>query len=253
VSVAPEAVGAAGVGIGLLVGLFGVGGSAFATPVLALLGVPAFAAVASPLPATIPASLAGAWVYVRNRQLDWSIAWRTIVGGVPAVIAGALLSQVVGGRALLALSGVALGVVGVTLLRSGPAAATADAPAHERHPGLIILYAAGVGLFTGLLANGGGFLLVPLYVVVLGLSMQRAAGTSLAVVATLAVPTLITHWALGHIDWPVALVFAAGAIPGAVVGSRLAQRVASAVLRTAFAWLLIVFAGYFVARQLLAL
>ena len=252
-SAAPEAVGAAGLVIGVLFGLFGVGGSAFATPVLALLGVPALAAVASPLPATLPASLAGAWTYVRGRQLDWSIAWRSIAGGVPAAIAGALLSRVVGGKALLILSGVVLAVVGVRLLRPDRPP-TETVAAHERRPGLIFVYAAGVGLFTGLLANGGGFLLVPLFVLVLGLSMRRAAGTSLVVVAALSVPTLITHWALGHIDWTVAVAFGAGAIPGAVIGSRLAaQRVASSVLRTAFGWLLVAFAGYFLARQVLKL
>lgn len=244
-------VGAAGAGIGLLIGLFGVGGSAFATPVLALLGVSAFAAVASPLPATIPASLAGAFVYVRRRQLDWPIAWRSIIGGVPAVVFGALLSRLVGGRALLVLSGLSLAVVGLTLLRHS-AAPSAEAPVAAGRPDRIVIYAAGIGLFTGLLANGGGFLLVPLYVVVLGLGMHRAAGTSLVVVAALAVPTVITHWVLGHIDWTVASAFAAGAIPAAVVGSRLAQRMGSAILRTTFGWLLIAFAGYFLARQLLS-
>lgn len=53
-SVSPPEVAAAGLGVGLLFGLFGVGGSAFATPALALLGVPGVIAVASPLPATIP-------------------------------------------------------------------------------------------------------------------------------------------------------------------------------------------------------
>jgi uncharacterized protein len=250
VSVSPPDLGAAGLAVGVLFGLFGVGGSAFATPVLALLGVPALAAVASPLPATLPASLAGAWVYIRGRKIDWPVVWRSIVGGVPAAVAGALASRVVGGKALLVLSGIALKAVGVRLLRPGHVHAPGEDAAHDRRPWLIIVYAAGVGLFTGLLANGGGFLLVPLFVLVLGLSMQRAAGTSLVVVAALSVPTLITHWALGHIDWTVAVAFAAGAIPGAMIGSRLAQRVTSAALRAAFAWLLIGFAAYFLARQL---
>ncbi len=240
----------AGLGVGLLFGLFGVGGSAFATPALALLGVPGVIAVASPLPATIPASLAGAVAYVRRGNLDWVTARRTLAGAVPATIAGALLSRVVGGKTLLVLSGIVLGVIGVRVLQSRRSATSAEVcQARRERRGLVVSAAAGVGLFTGLLANGGGFLLVPLFVLVLGLSMQKAAGTSLVVVAALSVPTLITHWALGHIDWAVALAFAAGSIPGALVGSRLAQRITGDALRVAFGWLLVAFAVYFTARQ----
>src|SRR5579864_1954561 len=228
-------VGAAGIGVGLLFGLFGVGGSAFATPALALLGVPGVIAVASPLPATIPASLAAAVAYVHRGNLDWATARRSLSGAVPAAIIGALLSRVVGGKILLVLSGIVLAVIGIRILRS-PTTTSAASLARRDRRGLVVSAAAGVGLFTGLLANGGGFLLVPLFVLVLGLSMQKAAGTSLVVVAALSVPTLITHWALGHIDWTVALAFAAGSIPGALVGSRFAQRVAGDALRKALLW-----------------
>jgi len=61
---------AAGAVIGVLFGLFGVGGSSFATPALGMLGVPGLIAVAAPLPATIPAAIAGAAAYVRRKQLD---------------------------------------------------------------------------------------------------------------------------------------------------------------------------------------
>ena len=69
---------------------------------------------------------------------------------------------------------------------------------------MVVPAAAAIGVFTGMLANGGGFLLVPLFVVILGLTMPESAGTSLVVIAVLSIPTLITHWALGHIDWVVA-------------------------------------------------
>lgn len=239
----------AGLGVGLLFGLFGVGGSAFATPALALLGVPGVIAVASPLPATIPASIAGAVAYVRKGNLDWTTARRSLAGALPATVAGALLSRVVSGKILLVLSGLVLGFLGFRILRARTLAADTCAARRSR-PGLTIAAAAGVGFTTGLLANGGGFLLVPLFVLVLGLSMQTAAGTSLVVVAVLSVPTLLTHWALGHIDWAVAIAFAAGSIPGALVGSRFAQRIGGDTLRKAFGALLVVFSVYFLARQL---
>jgi uncharacterized membrane protein YfcA len=249
----PEvAVAAGGAVVGVLFGLFGVGGSSFATPILALLGVPPLLAVASPLPATLPSAISGAVNYVRNGDMDWRIAWLSVVGGLPGTVAGAMLSRLVTGRALLVASGVALGAVGVRILRSGTGA---HRTAPERRRGrswLVMGAAAGVGLFTGLLANGGGFLLVPLYLLVLGLPMRTSTGTSLVVIAALTVPTLMAHWALGNIDWQVAVAFTAGSIPAANVGGRLAQRVDADRLRAVLGWLLVGFATYFVIRQVLA-
>lgn len=106
----------AGVAIGVLFGLFGVGGSSFATPVLGLLGVPGVIAVAAPLPATIPAAILGALGYARRHQVDVNIARWSIMGGVPATIVGALLSSWVGGTVLLVVSGVVLALVGIRIL-----------------------------------------------------------------------------------------------------------------------------------------
>ena len=239
----------AGLVVGVLFGLFGVGGSSFATPVLGLLGVPGLIAVAAPLPATIPAALVGMIAYVRRHQVEWPVARWSIYGGVPATVVGALLSNCVGGQSLLIAWGVLLGAVGVLILLSLPEGRLAGVA--RRRPGLVIPVAAAIGLFTGLLANGGGFLLVSLFVMVLGLTMPESAGTSLVVIAALSVPTLATHWALGHIDWPVAGAFALGSIPGAAVGSRLAQRLPADAMRRSFGVLLIVFAVYFVTRQVL--
>ncbi len=245
----PE-VTAAGAVIGVLFGLFGVGGSSFATPVLGLLGVPGLIAVAAPLPATIPAAIAGAAAYVRRKELDRGVARWSIVGGVPATVVGALLSASVGGKALLVASGVVLAVVGVRILAPVTSAARLAGRARRR-AAVVVPAAAGIGFFTGLLANGGGFLLVPLFVLVLGLTMPESAGTSLVVIAVLSVPTLATHWALGHIDWAVAAAFAGGAIPGAVAGSRLAAHLPAERLRRGFGVLLIGFAVYFTARLIL--
>jgi uncharacterized protein len=98
-----------------------------------------------------------------------------------------------------------------------------------------------VGLFTGLLANGGGFLLVPVYLLAFGLRMRQAVGTSLVVITVLAVPTLATHWALGHINWSLAGALALGLLPGSAAGARLAHRVQGPTLRRAFGWFLVAF------------
>ncbi|MGH9273732.1 MAG: sulfite exporter TauE/SafE family protein [Acidimicrobiales bacterium] len=242
------AVTAAGVIVGVLFGLFGVGGSSFATPALGLLGVPGLLAVAAPLPATIPAALVGMVTYVRRRQVEWPVARWSILGGVPGTVVGALCSRYVGGRGLLIASGVVLALVGARILFPLPEQRLALR--ERRRAAIVVPAAAAIGLVTGLLANGGGFLLVPLFVLVLGLTMPESAGTSLVVIAALSVPTLITHWSLGHIDGPVAAAFAAGSIPGAGIGSLLAQRLPTDAMKRAFGVLLIGFATYFIARQL---
>ena len=100
------------------------------------------------------------------------------------------------------------------------------------------------------MANGGGFLLVPLFVLVLGLNAVEAAGTSMIVVGILTIPTLATHWALGHIDWDVAAGFAIGLIPASVLGARLAQHVPASHARLAFGIMLVGFSAWFLVRQL---
>ena len=107
----PE-VTAAGLLIGVLFGIFGVGGSSFATPVLGLLGVAGLVAVAAPIPAVIPAALAGTVTYVRRGQVDWTIARWCVYGGVPGTVLGASLSGLVSGRLLLIASGIVLAIVG---------------------------------------------------------------------------------------------------------------------------------------------
>lgn len=93
-------------------------------------------------------------------------------------------------------------------------------------------------------------MLVPLYVLVFGLRMRQAVGTSLIVVSVLAIPTLATHWALGHISWEIAGAFAGGVIPGSLVGGRAAQRIEGPKLRRYFGGFLIAFGVAFVAYRL---
>ncbi|MGN6373176.1 MAG: sulfite exporter TauE/SafE family protein [Solirubrobacteraceae bacterium] len=241
----------AGLGIGLSMGLFGVGGSSLATPVLALLGAPGLIAVASPLPATIPAAGVGAAPYVRSGQARPRAAAWSIAGGLPGTIAGALLSRIVGGQPLLIASGVVLVIVGARVLRPIRASTREAGGRRRQNRRLLFGATALVGLFTGLLANGGAFLLVPLYLLFFGLRMRQAVGTSLLVVTVLAVPTLIAHWALGHIDWQLAGELALGLLPGSAAGARLAHHIEGPRLRRAFGWLLIVFGLTFTAYRII--
>jgi uncharacterized membrane protein YfcA len=234
-----------GLVVGIVYGIFGAGGSAFATPALAMAGVHGLAAVASPLPATLPGALAGARAYLRNGELDRAILRQSLIGGLPATVLGAIAARWMGGPILLVLSGIILGVMGARMaLPTARGAATKSRPSSAT----IVTLATGIGFLTGLLANSGGFLLVPLFVLVVGMSMRRAAGTSLLTAAAFSVPTVVTHWVLGDIDWRIAGLFALGLIPGSFVGGRLAQRLRSRSLQRVFGVVLIVFSGFFLAR-----
>jgi uncharacterized protein len=240
----------AGLGVGVVFGMFGAGGSAFATPVLAVLGVPGLLAVASPLPAMVPAAFLGARRYLASGNLDRRIARLAVLGGVPGALLGALASRVVGGDRLLVLSGLLLLGIGLRLVLPDRVGAPGRAASRRDSTPIVVSSSFGVGLLTGLLANGGGFLLVPLFVLVLGLTSIEAAGTSMVVVGILTIPTLATHWALGHIDWTVAAGFAAGLIPASVIGARLAQHIPAKHARAAFGYMLVAFSIWFLVRQL---
>jgi uncharacterized membrane protein YfcA len=91
---------------------------------------------------------------------------------------------------------------------------------------------------------------VPLYLLAFGLRMKQAVGTSLLVIAALSIPTLATHWALGHIDWTLAGEFSLGLLPGSAMGSRLAGRLEGPTLRKSFGWFLILFGAAFTTYRL---
>ncbi len=240
----------AGLGVGLVFGIFGAGGSAFATPVLALLGVPPLLAVASPLPAMVPSAFNGARRYLRAGNVDTRVARLAIISGFPGTVIGALTSQVVGGANLLVLSGVMLLVLGARLVIPDPPGAEHRGHARREQTLIVVTSTFAVGFLTGLLANGGGFLLVPLFVLVLGMTATRAAGTSMLAVGALTIPTLITHALLGHISLVVAGGFAIGMLPASAYGAHLAQRIHPDHLRRGFGVMLTLFAMWFLYHQL---
>ncbi len=212
-----------GLGVGLLAGLFGKGGSAIATPLLHAVGVPAIVAVAAPLPATIPSTLAAATAYRGQRLLDDEVLRWNLVVGIPATIVGALATHWISGDALVRVTDLIVAGLGVRFLffPSDPVSVPAR-PATFR--ARLVVVAAVVGVTSGLLANSGGFLLAPLYLVVLRMPIRAAFATSLGVAAVLAVPGAVVHWWLGHIDWAVVAVFGATSIPFSYLGARIALR-----------------------------
>jgi uncharacterized protein len=226
-----------GAAVGWLGGLFGKGGSAVATPLLALAGVAPIAALASPLPATVPGTLVAAVAYWRRGLVDWGITLRAIAVGVPAAAAGAFATRWIGGAPLVVASELLVIGLGIRVVLTPHAARPAEVATRGAR---LLLVALVAGFAAGLLANSGGFLLAPLLVTVVGLPMTAALGTSLAVACVLAVPATAVHAALGHIDWSVTALFAVASVPCSYLGARTAIRLPATVLERGYGGALVV-------------
>lgn len=213
-----------GLVIGFLSGLFGKGGSAIATPLLHALGLPAMVAVAAPLPATIPSTLAATAAYWKERLVDGQVFVWSLALGVPATAAGAFATRWISGDILVRVTDVVIALLGIRFLLF-PGNPTAEPVKPRAYRVRLATVAVVVGLVSGLLANSGGFLLAPLFIAVLRLPIKAAFASSLAIAAVLAVPGTIVHAALGHIDWTVVVVFGMTSIPFSYLGARVALRV----------------------------
>ena len=117
--------------------------------------------------------------------------------------------------------------------------------------------AIGIGLTAGLASGyvgvGGGFLMVPLFISVLGVMMRKASGTSLVAIMILAIPGVVYQGMLGNIDYLAGIAMAAGSIPGAVIGANLIRRVPERQLRIAFGVFLLISAVVLLGNEVAAL
>jgi len=236
---------AIGAVVGFLSGLLGKGGSAVTTPALRVfLGVPHFAALASPLPAALPATLAAGLAYQGRGLVDRSVFVTTCAVGLPATVLGSLVSPYVGGHFLMLLTATFVVILGLNILLHRDTTPQSDSSGGATRRTRVILIGLGVGFFSGLLANTGGVLYAPLFMRWLRMETKRALATSLIVSAALAVPGTVTHAALGHIDWSLALALSIGGVPSAYVGARLAIRLTSATLLRVYGIALTLFGIY---------
>jgi uncharacterized protein len=222
-----------GLGVGFLSGAFGKGGSALATPLLHLIGVPAIVAIASPLPATIPSTLLASRGYSRAGHVDRRVVRIGLPIGLVATVAGALLTRWIPGGPLIIVTDAVLLAFGLRILLTR--GTTTHEPDDARATTTRILMIVGiVGFVSGLLGNSGGFLLAPLFMTGLGMPIHRALGTSLVLAACLAVPGTIVHAWLGHIDWSLTLAFGIASAPAAMYGAQLALRTKGRSLTLAY-------------------
>ena len=219
--------------IGLTLGLLGGGGSILTVPVLVyVVGLPPQAAVTASLMIVGLNSSMGAFLHQQLGTLNWRIA--LVFGGVgmAASYLSASLSHLLPATLLMILFALLMLVVGAFMILSKP---PKDEHLVMRGWPVIIASGLGVGTLTGFLGVGGGFLIVPALVMLVGLPMRQAVGTSLVVIAMNSLAGLLGHLNSGAIDMTVVLLFAAAGIAGSLVGTRLTRIVKPEMLRTGFA------------------
>lgn len=148
----------------------------------------------------------------------------------------------------------AVGAAGATgdSSAAGAQAAPLEAPAIKLTPkyvAKVALIGVVAGFMSGYVGVGGGFIMVPLFVSMLGIPMRLASGTSLTAVCILAIPGVIEQAVLGNIDYMVGVAMMVGSIPGAIVGANLVKRVPERALRFAFALFLLLMAVLLVVNE----
>jgi len=226
---------ALGFAIGLSLGLLGGGGSILTVPALVyLIGQSPQTAVTTSLAIVGANSLVGASAHHRQGTLVWPVA--LIFGGVGMVAAylSGGLSRLFAPAALMVAFAVLMLVIGGLML-SGAGRQPDSSERLVAGWGWIAMAGAGVGVLTGILGVGGGFLIVPALALLVRLPMQQAVGTSLAVIAANSLAGLLGHLNAAPVDLSPALVFAGAGLFGALAGARLARRMPVDRLRQAFA------------------
>ncbi len=240
--------------IGLSLGLMGSGGSILTVPVLVyVLGHADKPAIAESLAIVGGIAIIGAIPGLLHRAVDWRSA---VLFGVPAVAGtwlGAWISLWVPGPVQLLVFAVVMLLAAGIMMRSGTR--TADGlPTRGPKTVLVLTEGLGVGVLTGLVGVGGGFLVVPALVLLLGVSMHRAVATSLVIIAG---KSLVGLWGyLGvlskldlGVDWGVICVFVAVGGVGAVIGGRVGRGIDQQRLKRFFAVFLVLMGLVIGARE----
>jgi uncharacterized membrane protein YfcA len=222
-----------GVAIGLALGLVGAGGSLLTVPILVfVLGQSARQATTATLVIVGITAVAGAIEHARHGAVRWRVAATFGAAAAAGAVGGTALNRLVNEDALLAAFGVLMLAAAYALARGRPS----TAPPVERRigPGLLLAGLA-VGVLTGFFGVGGGFVVVPVLVLLVGLRIDAAVGTSLVVVALACAAALAGHLATESLDWTLVGVFTGAAVAGALVGARLSGRIPPVVLARGFA------------------
>ncbi|MCH9695424.1 MAG: sulfite exporter TauE/SafE family protein [Gammaproteobacteria bacterium] len=240
------------IAIGISLGLLGSGGSILTVPVLVyLVGQDEKIAIAGSLFIVGSIALAGSLQFIRTGLIQWR---SVLVFGLPGMLGtyfGALLAAFVPGITQLALFAVVMLLASWLMLRPPNLEKASSVP---RAVWKIAADGLVVGIITGLVGVGGGFLIVPALVLLGGLTMHQAVATSLVIIALKSFSGFIKYLDVLEqqslaLDWQTLGVVTSLGIAGSFAGSRIAKRLPQDKLKLGFGYFLIVMGLYILARS----
>ncbi len=233
--------------VGAALGVLGGGGSILMLPLLVyVVGLSPRDAIPLSLLIVGATSAAALAKHARSGSVCWRSGTLFGLAGMGGSYLGGRLSQLVPASGLL---------TGFALLRLATAVAMLSrrsdgASKRPAHFSLVLVMGAGVGVTSGLVGAGGGFLVVPALVMVGGLSMRRSVGTSLLVITMQAASGFVAHLSHARLDVHLAAVLVGAGVAGSLAGARWSLRLPQAKLRRAFGWLVLVLGAAMFVQQL---
>lgn len=251
----------AGVFVGVMSGLLGVGGGTIMVPIFRLaFGMSPLASTATSLFAIIPTSISGVVAHTRAKTCVPKLGLALGVGGAVMSPVGVWLASVSPGWLVICVAAAVIGFSAIKMFKKAvkcapsPRAGRAGGNAQPATPKPVpdqphlsrkqYLQGACIGLIAGLASGyvgvGGGFIMVPLMLAILDIPMSLASGTSLIAIMILAIPGVVEQALLGNIDYLAGIAIVVGSIPGALVGARLVRVVPERQLRFIFGGFLLV-------------
>lgn len=236
--------------VGVTLGLLGGGGSILTVPLLAYVaGMDAKQAIATSLLVVGVTSAVGAISHARAGRVQWRTGLVFGAAGMAGAYAGGLLARFIPGTVLLIGFAVIMIATAVAMLRGRKNAGTGDQP--DSLPVLkIVLEGLVVGLVTGLVGAGGGFLVVPALALLGGLPMPVAVGTSLIVIAMKSFAGFAGYLTSVQIDWGLAAAVTAAALVGGLIGARLTAMVNPDALRKTFGWFVLAMSSVILGQEI---
>ena len=253
--------------IGIALGLIGGGGSILTVPVLVyLFTVDAVLATAYSLFVVGSTSLVGAGTYMKKGLVNYKTA---LVFAIPSFIAvfltrkflvpalpdplfsigEAMITKNIGIMVFFALIMLA---ASYSMIRGKKGESEEEEEVKFNLP-MIALEGSVVGVITGIVGAGGGFVIIPALVLLAKLPMKMAVGTSLLIIAAKSLIGFLGDLSSQTIDWQLLLIFTGLSIVGIFIGSALSKKINEKVLKTGFGWFVLLMGIYIITKELLAI
>ncbi|RKN51226.1 sulfite exporter TauE/SafE family protein [Micromonospora endolithica] len=236
--------------IGIALGLLGGGGSILAVPLLVYVAdLPAKEAIATSLLVVGVTSAVAVLPHARANRVRWRTGLIFGAAGMTGAYAGGRLAEFIPAGVLLTGFALMMLATAVAMIRGRRDVEGRPAP-RELPVARVVVDGVVVGLVTGLIGAGGGFLVVPALALLGGLPMPVAVGTSLVVIAMKSFAGLAGYLSSVSVDWGLAVAVTAAAVAGSLAGGRLAGLIPADVLRKVFGWFVVVMGVFVLAQQL---